>query len=121
MIAATAPQWPAKYSISAGAERVLVVTAIAPSSTQANQASIASMQLSRWIRHEFARLDAARHEPGGERADALVKFAVGPAARRRIKRRPDQEWMFAAGLGAHPQQPRHVEAGKWSDDARRRF
>jgi len=38
-----------KYSISAGAERVLVVTAMAPSSTQANQASIASMQLSRWI------------------------------------------------------------------------
>ena len=48
-MAATAPQWPAKYSISAAAERVLVVTAIAPSSTQANQASTASMQLSRWI------------------------------------------------------------------------
>jgi hypothetical protein len=46
-MAATAPQWPAKYSISAGAERVLVVTAMAPSSTQANQASIASMQFSR--------------------------------------------------------------------------
>ena len=50
VIAAIAPQWPAKYSISAGAERVLVVTAMAPSSTQANQASMASMQLSRWIR-----------------------------------------------------------------------
>src|ERR1700761_7192214 len=50
VMAATAPQWPAKYSISAAAERVLVVTAIAPSSTQANQASIASIQLSRWIR-----------------------------------------------------------------------
>ena len=48
-MAATAPQWPAKYSISAAAERVLVVTAMAPSSTQANQASMASMQLSRWI------------------------------------------------------------------------
>ena len=45
-IAATAPQWPANISISAGAERVLVVTAMAPSSAQANQARTASMQLS---------------------------------------------------------------------------
>ena len=77
MIAATAPQWPAKYSISAAAERVLVVTAMAPSSTQANQASIASMQLSRWISDIVARLDAAPDQAGGKRADPLVKFAVG--------------------------------------------
>jgi hypothetical protein len=29
--------------------------------------------------------------------------------------------MVAAGLGAHPQQPRHVHPGKGSDDARRRL
>ena len=38
-----------KSAISAAAERVLVVTAMAPSSVQANQASRNSMQLSRWI------------------------------------------------------------------------
>jgi hypothetical protein len=60
--------------------------------------------------HIFARLDAAFDEPGGKRADAFVKFAVGPAPRRALERRPDQEWMVAAALGAHPQQPRYVEA-----------
>jgi hypothetical protein len=69
--------------------------------------------------HIFAGLDAALDEAGGKRADAFVKLAVGPAPRRRLERRPDQEWMVAAALGAHPQQPRHVEACEWSDNARR--
>ncbi len=53
--------------------------------------------------HELARLDAAFGEAGGERADAIVKFAVGPDSRRRIERRPDQERMVPARLGPHPQ------------------
>ena len=67
----------------------------------------------------FAGLDAARDEAGGERADPLVKFAVGPAPRRRIERRPDQKRMVAPRLGPHPQQPRHVKPRERSDDARR--
>jgi len=69
--------------------------------------------------HIFARLDAAFHKAGGKLADPLVKFTVGPASRRSLERRPDQEWMVAAALGAHPQQPRHVEPCEWSDNARR--
>ena len=119
-MAAIAPQWPAKYSISAAAERVLVVTAIAPSSTQANHASIASMQLSRWIStYSPGLLDAAPDQAGGKRAHALVKFAVGPFPCGALERRPDQERMVAAALGAHPQQPGHVEISEWSDNARR--
>jgi hypothetical protein len=70
--------------------------------------------------HEFARPDAARLEPRGQRADAVVKLAVSPASRRRIERRPDQKRMVAARLGPHSQQPRHVEPRKWPDHARRR-
>ena len=69
--------------------------------------------------HIFAGLDAARDEPRGQRADPLVKFAVRPAPRRRVERRPDQERMVAPRLGPHPQQPRHVEPCERSDDARR--
>src|SRR6185503_12531622 len=69
--------------------------------------------------HIFARLDAALDQAGGKRADAFVKLAIGPAPRRTFERRPDQEWMVAAALGAHPQQPRHVEPCEWSDNARR--
>ena len=69
--------------------------------------------------HIFAGLDAALDQARGQRADTFVKFAVGPAPRRRFERRPDQERVVAAGLAAHPQQPRHVEACEWSDDARR--
>jgi hypothetical protein len=69
--------------------------------------------------HELARLDAARDEPGGERADPVVEFAVAPDPRRRVERRPDQERMVAAALAAHPQQPRHVHSGKRPDHARR--
>jgi hypothetical protein len=68
--------------------------------------------------HEFARPDAARDEACGQRADAFVKFAVSPNPRRRSEWCPDQEWMIAAGLGAHPQQPRHVHPGERSDDTR---
>src|SRR6267142_3550258 len=50
---------------SAPAERVLVVTAMAPSSAQANQARTASMQLSRWI---------STNSPG------LTPRALSPAA-----------------------------------------
>ncbi len=67
---------------------------------------------------EFARLDAACFEPRGERADAVVKFAVSPDPRRRIERRPDQKRMVAARLGPHPQQPRHVHPGKRPHHAR---
>ena len=52
--------------------------------------------------HELARLDAAPAKAGGERADAVVKFAIAPCPRRRIERRPDQERMIAADFGAHP-------------------
>ena len=69
--------------------------------------------------HIFARLDAALDETGGKRADALMEFAVGPAPRRRLERRPDQERMVAAALGAHSQQPWHVEPCEWSDNAGR--
>ena len=69
--------------------------------------------------HIFARPDAAFGKAGGERADAVMKFAVRPFSRRRIERRPDQERMVLSRLGPHSQQPWHVEAGKWSDDARR--
>jgi hypothetical protein len=67
--------------------------------------------------HIFAGPDAAFDEAGGKRADALVKFTVGPAPRWSLERRPDQEWMVAAALGAHPQQPWHVEPCEWSDNA----
>jgi len=71
--------------------------------------------------HEFARLDAACFEPCGQRADAFVKFAVGPDPRRRIEWRPDQERMIATRLRPHPQQPWHVHPGKGSHHARRRL
>src|SRR5260221_13407373 len=71
-------------------------------------------------KHIFAGLDAAFDQACGQRADTVVKFAVGPAPRRRLERRPDQEGMVSATLAAHPQQPWHVEAREWSDDARRR-
>ena len=47
----------------------------------------------------FAGLDAAFDQARGQRADAVVKFAVRPAPRRRLERRPDQERMVAAALG----------------------
>ncbi len=69
--------------------------------------------------YEFARLDAAPAKAGGERADAVVKFAITPCSRRRVERRPDQERMVAADFGAHLQQPGHVEPRERSDDAGR--
>jgi hypothetical protein len=55
----------------------------------------------------------------GQRADAIVEFAVTPFARGRVERRPDQEGMVAAHLSAHGEQPGHVEPGEGADDARR--
>jgi hypothetical protein len=67
----------------------------------------------------FTRLDAARRKTGRERADTVVKFAVGPDSRRRIERRPDQKGMIAAGSRPHLQEPRHVHSGERPDHARR--
>jgi len=55
----------------------------------------------------------------GERADALMEFAVRPFSCRSIEWRPDQERVVAPCLGAHPEQPGYVEPVKGSDDARR--
>src|SRR5438309_11074359 len=63
--------------------------------------------------------DPARCKARGERADAVVEFAVAPCARRRVERRPDQEWMLRARLAPHPQQPRHVEPRERADHPRR--
>jgi len=68
----------------------------------------------------FARPDAARLEPGSQRADTLVEFTVGPDPRRRFERRPDQKRVVATGLAAHPQQPRHVQPREWPHHAGRR-
>ncbi len=69
----------------------------------------------------FARPDAACLEPRGQRADALVKFAVSPDPRRRLERRPDQKRVIATGLAAHPQQPGHVQPCEWPHHARCRL
>ena len=45
--------------------------------------------------HVFARLDAALDEAGGEHADALMEFAVGPD-RAGASKAPDQERTRAA-------------------------
>lgn len=60
--------------------------------------------------HGIAGLDAALDQPGRQCADTLVKLAIGPAARRCLERRRDQERMIAPGLAAQLQQPRHVHA-----------
>ena len=67
----------------------------------------------------FARSPMSDEQYRKESSDAVMKFAVRPFSRRRIERRPDQERMLLARLGPHPQQPWHVEARKWADDARR--
>ncbi|MGX1066660.1 hypothetical protein AB7M39_006025 [Bradyrhizobium diazoefficiens] len=67
--------------------------------------------------HIFARPDAALRQPRRERADPLVKLAIAPVPRRRVERRPDQEGMSAAHLGAHLQEPRHIQPVKRAHDS----
>src|SRR5205814_9120552 len=67
--------------------------------------------------HIFAGPDAAFDEPRRQRADPLVKLAVGPAPRRRVEWGPDQERVVTPALAAHPQQPRHIEAREGADNA----
>ena len=65
----------------------------------------------------FAGLYAPLREPRCERADPVVKLAIAPAPRRGIERRPDQERVVTANLGAHFQQPRHVQSREWPHHA----
>ena len=65
--------------------------------------------------HVVAGSYAARDEACCQRADAVVEFTVTPSTRRGVERCPDQKRMVAAGLGAHPQQPWHVEAREGPD------